>query len=379
MTIREIIRNRLPAVLLSISVILGFAVPSFFNTYMDKEKGALDDLYRSIDIRCNLIPQEAAGKQFSLDVVKGLRIRDLEGVGSFYCEIRAPIRVLNTETRTRNFMAIGTNSWLEYQKEHEIDIQIDPAYQNDPFDQDVCFINTEFSEMLGLDVSDEISVCGIMGLDSSEESNITRQLKIIGTYTSIDRSCILCPYQAFSGRNAIILADEIAIETYRNFTAFHFTIDPSYNRQFETVKDKAQAYLGKEWRIYSTSKEIYQAARPMEERLSIQESFGKIISLLFPVLPALISFFLLRTQKNNILIRRIHGEGGKNLFVEYTSSVLLIETVLCVLAGILVKLFVQISLHRIFLMFILMQIISMIIFSIYSFTDLINLYSKSNE
>lgn len=89
--------------------------------------------------------------------------------------------------------------------------------------------------------------------------------------------------------------------------------------------------------LYSTSRELYNAAIPLEKKIDTQEKLFVLINILFMILPALFTLILCLSEKSEILIRLIFGE--KKLKVIISSSLSIIS--MLVVYGVVLSLFLN--------------------------------------
>lgn len=95
MFIKRILRKPFLPALIFATILVGLIIISMLENILIKNKNRLDDLYRSITIECNLIPQDYIGAEFSLRPGIADRIIRMKEIGEYYGELKCPYYLKN--------------------------------------------------------------------------------------------------------------------------------------------------------------------------------------------------------------------------------------------------------------------------------------------
>lgn len=205
---------------------------------------------------------------------------------------------------------------------------------------DICMVSRHMVDEKLLALDNRITVKGSENYDEINENSPEIDLRIVGTFNNnesvIQPNSIIVPEALFFNTDKLITT-ALGIQNWRNYIDFQFSINPDYNRDFENIKTELTRVLGDKWVLYSTSRELYNAAIPLEKKIDTQEKLFVLINILFMILPALFTLILCLSEKSEILIRLIFGE--KKLKVIISSSLSIIS--MLVVYGVVLSLFLN--------------------------------------
>ncbi len=319
MFIKRMCRKPLLPSLLLIIIMIGVLFPSVLSQSIDKSFAELDGLYEGMRIRCRLLPQTYIGADFSLDPGIGNQIAGMDEVSEYYCELNCPYYFRDPGPSSGNSMAYGTNDIYRFASNHNLTLQLSEEYEIVDFsgNENICVVSRNLLDAAYRKVGDTVTVAGSELIEKKNEKAPDLVLTIVGTFqyenTDVPWNAIITPSACFFDMGELITGPD-GIRRWRLYTDFEFTIDSSYNRVFDSVKKTLQSIIGKEWMLYSASRELYNAVQPLEKKLDMQQMIYNLVTILFLCLPAFITILISAKDKNEVLIRIIHGEKIENVF-----------------------------------------------------------------
>lgn len=335
MFFKQLARKPLLPLLLAVLCLLGTLFPAFLVGTINQSLAEVDDLYRGMTIQCQLLPQATLGTAFSLGIGTAGRILDCEAVQDYYGEMYCPYYFRDPGPSSSNSMAYGTNDPERFATQYGLTLTFGEGFSPEQFagEDNICLVSEQLLASAGRSVGDQVTVAGSSTLDQKDEAAPDLVLTIAGTF-SIDETPdsgtgglrdsassdyeiawtnILVPLACFTDPFELISTSD-GVQNWKNYRVFTFTIKPEYNRDFDTVKQELQQIIGRDWLLYSTSRELNNAVQPMEQRLQVQQILYAVVSVLLILLPAFVMVLLCRGWKREVLVRLLFGEKAGRVF-----------------------------------------------------------------
>lgn len=312
-------RKPLLPLLLFFSILTGIVFPSVLHQSIQKNYSELDNLYESMTIHCKLLPQAHLGDGFLLAPEIANRICELDSVSEYYYELNCPYYFRDPGPSSGNSTAYGTTDIHKFSENHGITLNLSSGYEDIDFSgsENICLVSQDLLKAASRSIGDSVTVAGSELREEKNENAPDLYLTIVGTFetteTEMPWNAIITPAACFFDTDELIYSSE-GIRKWRLLTAFEFTIDSSYNREFDSVKDSLQDIIGNEWMLYSTSRELYNAIKPLENKLRMQQNIYEVLTTLLLLFPAFITILICNKEKNEMLIRMIHGEKIGEVF-----------------------------------------------------------------
>lgn len=331
----QLVRKPLLPLLLAVLCLLGTVFPAFLAGTIHQSLAEVDDLYRGMTIQCQLLPQATLGVQFSLGTGTAGRILDCEAVQDHYGEMYCPYYFRDPGPSSTNSLAYGTNDPERFASQYGLTLTFGEGFSPEQFagGDNICLVSEQLLTSAGRSVGDQVTVAGSGTLEQKDEAAPDLVLTIAGTFSigetqdggsgglrdsasndyELQWTNILVPLACFTDPFELISTSQ-GVQNWRSYRAFTFTIDPAYNREFDTVKTELQQIIGRDWLLYATSRELNNAVQPMEQRLQVQQILYAVVSVLLILLPAFVMVLLCRGWKREILVRLLFGEKSGRVF-----------------------------------------------------------------
>lgn len=319
MFIKRMSRKPLLPLLLLTVILVGMIFPAAMSQVIDKSYTELEELYESMTIQCQLLPQTHIGADFSLEPSLGNQIVQVDEVSAYYCELSCPYYFRDPGPSSGNSIAYGTNDIYRFASAHGLEIKLSEEHETVDFSngENICIVSRDLLDASSRNIGDRVTVAGSESFAKKDENAPDLVLTVVGVFKSDDTdipwNTIIVPASSFFETGELVSTPE-GIRNWRSYTAFDFTIDPTYNRTFDSVKESLQSIIGEEWLLYSTSRELYNAVQPLEKKLNVQQLIFNVMTVLFLCLPALITFMICIKDKSEVLIRIMHGENAVKVF-----------------------------------------------------------------
>lgn len=364
----------------------GLVLLAFLSNMILENSKSLDDMYRSIHIKCSLISRVRLETDNDIPLTLTGKIRQHPAVTDMYYETNAPAVIVSAAEdggQLYDYQNItGVSSFIKFTELYNVTSDV-----SDEIKGNTCVIEEQYLNDNGLSLGDHLRIAVDSGEDITEDMSddqIYCDLEIIGSYhsdTGLQDSLIITSADLFYTQNGILRTDT-ARAKYRNCRNLEFWINPSYNVRFNEVKEDLKALIGSEWELYSTSRELYLAVQPMSERILIMRNVLKLMNLFVMMIMAVISFLLVNNMRSNFLIMKMCGEYNRNIFTDICTKILSAEMMLILAAYILANLFCRvISRHVLYVVISvsLTTVITAYIYTILNISDLMKMWRKNDE
>lgn len=336
MLLKKVLRKPLLPILILLSVLIGVVLPAQFDTVIQHGQKELEKLYRNITIECSLLPQTYIGADFSLDARIGSKILAMPEVSDYYCELNCPYYFRDPGPSSGNSQAFGTNNIMNFAQKHGLILSAETMNAEFEVSQDICVVSERLLKATSRHIGDVVTIAGSEKIEQKDENAPDLQLTIVGTYqetenTDIPWNAIVIPSDCFFDSKLISTTEGIL--KWRMYSAFDFTIDSQYNREFDRIKSELQEIIGDKWMLYSTSRELYRAVQPMENKLDMQEKIFFILDILLTLLPGFFTILFCKKTQDEVLIPRLYGEKRWCIFLKNWFSVMDIIVLGCGIAA----------------------------------------------
>ncbi len=367
----------------------GLFLLTFINNMISENSEALDDMYRSIHIKCSLISRVKLETDNEIPPTLAGKIRQHHAVTDMYYETNAPaiIYITAENENSEDFFdyqnITGVSSFKKFRELYNVTTDI-----IDEIRGNTCILEEQYMKDNGLVLGNRLLITVDSGEDIAEDMEGDDEtycsLEIIGSYhsdTELQGSLIITSADLFYASNGLLRTDA-AKAKYRNCRNLEFWIDSSYNVRFNEVKEELKAIIGNEWELYSTSRELYMAVQPMSERISIMKKLLILLNVFVMIIMAIISFLLVNSMRTNFLIMKICGEYKRNIFADICTKTLSIEMILILVAFILANVFCRVINSYLLSIVITVSVTTVITTYIYTMTnisELMKMWRKSDE
>ena len=168
-------------------------------------------------------------------------------------------------------------------------------------------------------------------------------------------------------------------EAYGSYLGFNFKINPKYNNDYESIKEKIDNILGTKYLAPTNAKDFYNVIKPLGEKIKDEEKFLFIIKIALAIFSSLILVLKVKEENTSILIRKIFGESEVKVFASYFLGLGLLVLLINGLSFIIVNKVSYISLKDLVinLLINLVVLITGLILIIYK--DIFILYQKTED
>lgn len=152
---------------------------------------------------------------------------------------------------------------------------------------------------------------------------------VAGTFADgaglVDLYSIIVSAETFPGNPGFLYSGTM-LESFYYYRTFHFQTDPSYNRDFQTIKDEVSSILKKDgdFILYSNVRILEQAVRPIEQKIRIQQMLVTPLRILLCVAAAVMAVFLCVGFSGEVFLRLLWGEKRWWVWLSMTLSLVLL-------------------------------------------------------
>ena len=345
---KHMIRKPMFSLILLAVMVFGTAFLAFFRADIAAGWDQVDRLYDDARITIELVPEggwnEIQMKTHKDTIISGMPeiaetltvqeccyvLRDgtplpqpeLPDDGSDYVSKYVP-----TETHTIR----GTNNlpWLaEY---WNFDVEWMASKSIDDFQvvngKAPCLVRRELLEETGLKLGETITVSPTPHYQKAHYLAPEIPLTIIGTYVdSFGRTealDLLVPEESFLYEPKLLYSSDMMYRCY--FRAYAMRLDPAYNREYDRVEDELEKILYdlSDYSFATNARSIENAARPLIQKLQMQELLVLPLSLLFLAAAVVGAVLLGLSLDTEVFLRLMWGEKRIRVFAALSGAVCL--------------------------------------------------------
>lgn len=110
------------------------------------------------------------------------------------------------------------------------------------------------------------------------------------------------------------------------YRSFHFQVEPSYNRDFQRIREEANAVLkaAGNFNLYGNARILEQAVRPIEQKIHIQQMLVTPLSVLLCVSTAVVALFLCAGFSGEVFLRLLWGEKRPVVWLSMVGGLILL-------------------------------------------------------
>lgn len=168
-------------------------------------------------------------------------------------------------------------------------------------------------------------------------------------------------------------------EAYGSYVGFHFKINPKYNNDYESVKEKIDNILGTKYLAPTNAKDFYNVVKPLEEKIKDEEKLLSIIKIALAIFSSLILVLKVKEENISILIRKIFGESEVKVFASYFLSLGLLVLLINGLSFMIVNRVSYISLKDLAINLLINLIVLITGLFLIIYKDIFILYQKTED
>lgn len=324
----------LPCVLLILLVFSVCFMTLFQQSILDNQ-AAIEDMYDNVQITFQVLPGTSANGELKLRNKTVTKLQKLEGITKdfYYLEcpysLRAPIQLANYSK------VYGTNDLSFFAREKGIKITLGDGWSDaaiihpEENGKIPCILEINLAGVLGVDIGDTFVIAPNADEETDVDSAPSMTMVVAGTFEDeaglIELYSIIASDRSFLA-NPGFLYNGTMMESYYYYRAFHFQTDPTYNREFQTIKDSVNEVLKKDgdFILYSNVRILEQAVRPLEQKIRIQQMLVSPLSLLLCIATTVMAVFLCAGFSGEVFLRRLWGEKTMIVWLKTIGSVILL-------------------------------------------------------
>lgn len=323
---KHLIRKPLLPLLLLAVMVFGTAFLSFFRADIAAGWEQIDRLYRDTRITVEVLP-EAGWNNLQMKTHKSTLIeampevtQTLSVVECYYIlrdgtplpEPDPQISGCVVETSTLH----GTNdlAWLaEY---WGLEIRWLEGWSPDDFAVTggvlPCLVRQELLEEAGAALGDVLTISPTNHAQYILSDPAQFELLVVGVYEdSLGRTAagsILVPQESFLGEPKLFYYSDMMYRYY--YRTFVLRVDPAYNREYDRIEDELEQILYdlKDYSLVSNARALENAARPLSQKLQMQELLVVPLALLLMAAAAVIAVLLGMSLDTEVFLRLMWGE-----------------------------------------------------------------------
>ncbi len=386
MKFRELLRSPVYLIILFAFAFSGLFVLTFTDNMIAENSEALNEMYQSVHIRCNLISKVRIETDSDIPPTLTGKIRQHPAVTDLYYETNAPVVISAAGEENSDFLdyqeITGVSSLKRFTELYNVTADV-----TDELSKNTCILEEQYMNDNGLVPGNLLKITVDSDEDITEGTGDDTgycYLEIIGSYhsdTQMLNSLVITSADLFYAHNGLLQTENDKAQ-YRNCRNLEFWIDPSYNVRFNEVKEELKTLIGSEWELYSTSRELYMAVQPMSERILMMRNVLKLLNIFVVILMAVTGFLLVNNMRTNFLIMKICGEYKRNIFTDFCTKILSAEMILILAAFVLANVFRRVIgryVLSIALTVSLATVITIYIYTALNISELMKMWRKSDE
>lgn len=325
----------LPCILLALLVCSVCFLTLFRKTIADGQN-TVEEMYRSIQLTFQVLPGTSDSGELRLRSSTAGKILKLEGVAGCSYYFECPYSLRTPVTLPNYSVAYGTNDLSFFEKERGIHITYAAGWKEasvlSPNENEIpCILDSALAELLGIEPGDTFVISPNAGEDTDPESAPSLTLLAAGTFE--DEASLVKPYSLLISADAFLsrsgfFYNGIMMGRFYYYRQFHFYTDPAYNRNFQTIRDAANAILETDgdFILYSNARILEQAVRPIEQKVHIQQMLLMPLAILLCAATAIMVVFLCASFSGEVFLRLLWGEPRRRVWADVVCSVLLLLT-----------------------------------------------------
>lgn len=168
-------------------------------------------------------------------------------------------------------------------------------------------------------------------------------------------------------------------EDYGFYLGFNFKINPKYNNDYESIKEKIDKILGTKYLAPTNAKDFYNVIKPLGEKIKEEEKFLFIIKIALAIFSSLILFLKVKEENVSILIRKIFGESDVKVFASYFLSLGLVVLLINGLSFVIVNKISYISLNDLAINLLINLVVLIAGLFLIIYKDIFILYQKTED
>lgn len=332
---KHIIRKPLLPCVLLILLVFSVCFMTLFQQSILDNQAVVEEMYDSVQLTFQVLPGTSANGELKLRNKTVIKLLALEGITDhlFYLEcpysLRSPIQLANYST------VYGTNDLSFFAQERGVNITFGEGWNEasvmafNENDGIPCILEINLAGFLGVNPGDTFVIAPNADEETDPESAPSLTMVVAGTFEDaaglVDLYSIIVSAESFSSNPGFLYSGSM-LESFYYYRTFHFLTDPSYNREFQTIKDEADSILSKDgdFILYSNVRILEQAVRPIEQKIRIQQMLVTPLGILLCIATAVMAALLCAGFSGEVFLRLLWGEKRWLVWLRMIGSVLLL-------------------------------------------------------
>lgn len=341
---KHLYRKPLLPVLLMAMLLFGTCFMTLFQKGMEEDRQRIEDIYNSTHIYIEAFASGGADEALRMNVYRGDVASQLEEITDSMMMLEC-YYLLHTPSETEIFSTVhGTNNPDAFAKYHSTGITWGDGWNRETFldtnGQTTCIMADTMAETLNLSIGDSIVIVPTAELGQAAENAPERTLTLAGTYSgkqsSMSKNALIVPNTIYVGEGGLLYNSIMMYNCF--YRAYRLELDPSYNREIDTVLEKIEKKLIDNYTLVTNARTMRQAIRPIELKLQLQEMLELPLMALFIIATVLMGLLLALSLKTETFLRFLVGEQRLIVFLKMLGSLLFILLLFALLALVLVRL-----------------------------------------
>lgn len=360
---KHLIRKPMLSLLLLAVMVFGTAFMAFFRADIAAGWAQIDRLYNDARITVELVP-EAGWSNLQMKTHKSIMIEAMpeveETLSVMECEYilrdGTPLELPDSEMNSGGddwmlsyqdgYVSIptatihGTNNvaWLtEY---WDLAVEWLDGWNADSFrvnDGNVpCLVGQMLLDESGLALGDTVSISPSHKIGRVSSQAPIYDLMIVGVYSEdmdrVGQKDILVPEESFLNGPKLLYNGDMMYRCY--YRAYALKLNPEFNREYDRIEDQLEKILYdlQGYSFASNAKALENAARPLTQKLHMQELLVMPLCLLFCAAAVVVAVLLGMSMETEVFLRLMWGEKRLAVFAALCGIVCL-WLVACVAAA----------------------------------------------
>lgn len=341
---KHLYRKPLLPVLLMAMLLFGTCFMTLFQKGMAEDRQRIEDIYNSTHIYIEAFASGGADEALRMNVYRGDVASQLEEITDSMVMLEC-YYLLHTPSQTEIFSTVhGTNNPDAFAKYHSTGITWGDDWDRETFldtnEPTACIMADTMAETLGLSIGDSIVIVPTAELGQEAENAPERTLTLAGTYSSkqssMSKNALIVPNTIYVGKGGLLFNSIMMYNCF--YRAYRLELDPSYNREIDTVLEKIDKKLIDNYTLVTNARTMRQAIRPIELKLQLQEMLELPLMALFSIATVLMGLLLALSLKTETFLRFLVGERRLIVFLKMLGSLLFTLLLFALLALALVRL-----------------------------------------
>ena len=377
--IKTFLRKPIYLILYAILILLGFYGMDEINKNIKSDKNEYKYIYENTEIKGQVKEATSVSGEVRLDYY------DL-----YPMFLQEEIKEIYTRAFAKGFMDIDK---IDKPTDTDEDGRVDVFASNDVgkliernfvfFDGDTklekgeALVSEDFAKKYGLKKAEKFRVK--MDTDSKEDLYMDLLVK---DFVDLNESSLALDSVIVNNKTMFdenLMGNNFYKEAYGSYLGFNFKINPKYNNDYESIKEKIDNILGTKYLAPTNAKDFYNVIKPLEEKIKDEEKLLSIIKIALAIFSSLILFLKVKEENVSILIRKIFGESDVKVFASYFLSLGLLVLLINGLSFMIVNKVSYISLKDLAINLLINLVVLITGLFLIIYKDIFILYQKTED